>query len=346
MHLPQNERFNPNLFLTTSEAGDLVGLHASSIKRLCDAGDLPHTSTEGGHRRIHLKDALDLARDRGNQTFLDPFAPYEGHVWSALRAAEEGGSFERIRSLAYSWLLMERHDLLRSLLRSTARRSGIPYPVFLDQVLREFMRDVGSGWREGRMGVAAEHEATEIVIDCLHGLREEWSAGPDERSGGELVAVVGGLEKNRHDLGPLSIRLLLERAGWDVIYLGADVPLEEIAEIQILRGARLVCLSVGAVDGRAGAARALRLLALLYRPDHPYDLALGGEELSGSGWIPGSLPFESIGVFSGAREFEAWLEERSEGDLRDSEESSSGPARRPEPAPEPDADPVHPEVEE
>lgn len=314
MHQRPNERFNQSLFLTTSEAGTLVDLHASTIKRLCDAGDLPHSATEGGHRRIHLKDLLDLARERGSETFLDVFAPYEGHVWSALRAAEEDQSFDRIRSLAFSWLLMDRQDLLRSLLRSTARRSGIPYPVFLDEVLREFMRELGTAWREGRLGVGAEHEATEIVTDCLHGLREEWNAAIDGSGGpGEEapVAVVGGLEKNRHDLGPLSIRLLLERAGWDVVYLGADVPLEEMAELQIVRGARLVCLSVGGVDGKAGAVRALRLLALLYQPQSPYDIALGGEELTGSGWVPGPLPFHSVGVFSGAREFHAWLEARA-----------------------------------
>lgn len=313
MQRSSNERFNQGLYLTTSEVGELVGLHASTIQRLCDDGELPHDTTRGGHRRIHLQDALEVARDRETGTFLDPFTPYEGHVWTALRRAEADGAYGRIRSLAYSWLLMERHDLLRALLRVAGRRPGISYAVFLDEVVREFMREIGAGWREGRLGVGAEHEATEIVTDFLHGLREEWTdhtAGTGSPPASSPLAVVGGLEKNHHDLGPLSIRLLLERAGWNVIYLGADVPLEEIAEIQIVRGAHLVCLSVGPVDGRAGAVRALRLLALLYRPENPYAIALGGDHLPTEGGLPGPLPFEEVGVFAGAVEFQAWLEER------------------------------------
>jgi len=304
-----NDRFNQKLLLTTSEAGELVDVHASTIKRMCDDGSLPYSTTSGGHRRIHLQDALELARERDGETFLSPFTPYEGHVWTALRRAEEDGDFGRIRSLAFSWLLLDRSDLLRSLLRLVPRRPRIPYPTFVDEVLREIMREVGKAWKEGRLGVATEHEATELVTDCLHGLREEWSFETDPGD----VAVVGGIEKNRHDLGPLSIRLLLERRGWDVVYLGADVPLEEIAEIQVTRSAGLVCLSVGAFDGRAGAVRALRLLSLLYRPDSPYAIALGGEDLSldaGPDGAPASLPFRDVGAFSGAREFESWLLER------------------------------------
>lgn len=304
-----NERFNQSLLLTTSEAGDLVDLHASTIKRLCGDGKIPHTTTSGGHRRIHLQDVLEVARARETETVLHPFSPYEGHVWTALRRAEDDGDFGRIRSLAFSWLLLDRSDLVRALLRLAARRPEIPYAVFVDEVLRELMEEIGIAWRAGRLGIATEHEATELVTDCLHGLREEWSGEIDPGS----VALVGGLERNRHDLGPLSIRLLLEREGWDVVYLGADVPLEEIAEMQITRGADLVCLSVGTVDGRAGAARALRLLSLLYRPETPYAVALGGGRLTSeydAGWIPGPLPFEAIGVFSGALEFASWLDGR------------------------------------
>ncbi|MDX1568821.1 MAG: cobalamin-dependent protein [Longimicrobiales bacterium] len=311
MKQPSIDRFNRSLLLTTAEAGDLLDLHASTIKRLCDDDQVPHTTTDGGHRRIHLADALEAARDRNTETFLDPFRPYEGHVWSALRMAEDEKKFGRIRSLAFSWLLLDRSDLVRPLLRLVARRPSIPYAVFVDEVLRELMREVGDAWKEGKLGVGTEHEATELVTDCLHGLREEWASQPDPTS----VAVVGGLEKNRHDLGPLSIRLLLERAGWEVIYLGADVPLEEIAEIQITRGADLVCISVGPTDGRGGAVRALRLLSLLYRPESPYAIALGGEELSpktDSDWIPDPLPFRDVGIFAGAVEFESWLQGRGD----------------------------------
>ncbi len=58
--------------LTTTEAGDLLGVSRQYLTRLLDSGQIPHTLT-GRHRRIQLEDLLGFkqARDRARRTALD-----------------------------------------------------------------------------------------------------------------------------------------------------------------------------------------------------------------------------------------------------------------------------------
>ena len=65
------------------------------------------------------------------------------------------------------------------------------------------------------------------------------AAGPHRSEPGSTgIAVVGSMEGDRHSLAPQCLRLLLERRGWEVFYLGADVPVEDFSATLILRTAR------------------------------------------------------------------------------------------------------------
>jgi len=42
--------------LTIGEVAKLMGVHITTVRRIADQGDLPHTRTPGGHRRFLLSD--------------------------------------------------------------------------------------------------------------------------------------------------------------------------------------------------------------------------------------------------------------------------------------------------
>jgi excisionase family DNA binding protein len=73
-------------WLSLTEAGALLGVHPSTLRRWCDAGDVPHFRTPGGHRRFR---AADLAAwMRGQQaTALVPHA--EALVQTAVRYTQQ-----------------------------------------------------------------------------------------------------------------------------------------------------------------------------------------------------------------------------------------------------------------
>jgi excisionase family DNA binding protein len=302
------ERFNSDLFLTTTQVAELLSVHPSTVKRWCNDGDLDFDKTGGGHRRLHLHDVVELSRVRSIATFLDPFAPYEGHVWTAVNEAVHGGSFQRVHSLAMGWLQRGHLRRISALFTELGRQPGMSLARFCDEGIRGFMQEVGATWRSGRLRVGEEHMVTEALIEVLLRMRAP-DPSLDNGNGSERpVAVVGSMEGDRHSLGSLCVRLMLERQGWDVFFLGADVPVEDFAAMQRARDAALVCVSFAPPNTAADMKRAVRILGEFYDPSHPYGLVLGGL-LSEDPFLDDvELPFRQLGIFGSLAAFEAALD--------------------------------------
>lgn len=301
------EGYNSDLLLTTTQVAELLSVHASTVKRWCNDGELAFKTTDGGHRRLHLHDVLRLSKEREVRTFLDPFAPYESHVWLAVDRAVHEGSFDRVRSLAMGWLTRGHLRRIAALFTALARQPGISFARFCDDAVRGFMEDVGDDWRSGRLRVGEEHLATGALTEVLLRMREvRPSVEPGEPP--RPVAIVGSMEGDRHTLGAHCVRLALERRGWEVYFLGAEVPVEDFAAMQRARGARLVCISFAPPNTAADMKRAVRILGEFHQPAHPYSLALGGRLAEGPFLADVGIPFDELGIFDSISDFEARLE--------------------------------------
>jgi excisionase family DNA binding protein len=68
-------------WLSLTEASDLLGVHATTLRRWADAGEIPHFRTPGGHRRFRQ---ADLAAWLAGQQTTALAAPSEAMVQSAL----------------------------------------------------------------------------------------------------------------------------------------------------------------------------------------------------------------------------------------------------------------------
>jgi excisionase family DNA binding protein len=306
-------RADERLLLTTSAVADLLDLHPSTVKRWSDEGSLPATKTTGGHRRFRLNDVLEAARVRALETFLDPFAPWQANVWLAYQDATQSGSFRRLINLALKWLSAGEVDLLGLLLFELGRRPELSFPRFLDEGIRGFMVKVGEEWRGGRLQVGEEHMAAQVVHEVLVRLRKGWDRAALRRGDTNQdlpVAIVGAAEGDQHDLGAQAIRVLLEREGWKVYFLGSNVPIEDFSTIQQGQVADLVCISFSPPHTLPDIQRAMRVLGEFYRPRYPYSLAIGGTyfELSPDELPEG--PFEAVSVSHSAEEFLAWIQSR------------------------------------
>jgi cobalamin-dependent methionine synthase I len=72
--------------------------------------------------------------------------------------------------------------------------------------------------------VAEEHFASNLVRGRLLGLARGWDRGRGPR------AVLACPPGERHDLGLLAFGLALREHGWRITFLGADTPLDTLAE--------------------------------------------------------------------------------------------------------------------
>lgn len=99
------------------------------------------------------------------------------------------------------------------------------YPVetVCVEVLQAGLARVGQGWYEGEVTVQQEHFASELAVRRLEALL---AASPPPTRLGRIV--VGCPPEEEHTFGPLMLTLFLRRRGWNVLYLGANVPLARL----------------------------------------------------------------------------------------------------------------------
>jgi len=151
-------------------------------------------------------------------------------------------------------------EALRSLLDQVF--TVYPLEQALARVIEPVLRRVGEGWASGELSVAQEHLVSAAVRARLERLLA------DARGGVRGVAVLACVPGERHELGLLMLGALLRADGWQVAYLGADAPADDVVELAERLDAELVAFS----------ATIREHLGALGRVDVPPDvrLVLGG----------------------------------------------------------------------
>ena len=103
--------------------------------------------------------------------------------------------------------------------------SRYPLETVCLDILREGLSEIGNLWYEGEATVQQEHFASSLTIRRLNALLT--AAPTPTRSKRFMVACPPNEE---HIIAPLMITLFLRNRGWDVIYLGANVPVAQLEE--------------------------------------------------------------------------------------------------------------------
>ena len=134
------------------------------------------------------------------------------------------------------------------------------------------LAEVGDAWAAGRLSVYEEHLYTERLREFLVSC---WRPMAD-RNGGP-VGLCATFPGEHHALGLHLAACALALEGWRVVFLGVDVPLDQIGMGARSSGARAVFLSVSAGGGSAAAGLVTPLRALL---PETVALVLGGDGAS------------------------------------------------------------------
>lgn len=296
-----------NLLLTTSQAASLLQVHESSVKRWSNGGLIRPAKTSGGHRRIALSTLLEMAREMRSDSPLLGLAPHGPELAMATLACRERNDAGPMVDLIIRICDQEPVHYLTQALGYLAPAAGISMPKAFDTILAEALRRIGRQWEEGARTVAMEHRFTQKILDALHALR---ASAPAPAAEGPL-SLVGCAETCQHEIGAMFCRVALELDGWNVCYLGANVPYEEYAGIQAGLKADLVCISFVRPVGNADARRCARILSGLYRKEIPYALAFGGAALQAAILEEGPWPFRAFKVHQDTESFLRWADSKA-----------------------------------
>jgi methanogenic corrinoid protein MtbC1 len=122
----------------------------------------------------------------------------------------------------------------------------------LDLVISPFLHEVGSAWACAALTVGHEHFASNIVRDVLGVMLQRASVGvPRTRRGSArtkssaaptlIATTIGG---EHHEFGTLMAAIVAARAGWRVLYLGSNLPAENIVRVATETNARVIVLGI------------------------------------------------------------------------------------------------------
>ena len=152
--------------------------------------------------------------------------------------------------------------------------AAVTVDTLLGEVILPYLRELGARWERGEATIAHEHFASSVLRGRLLGIARGWGLGMGP------LALLACLPGEQHDLGLIAFGLALRSRGWRIVYLGADTPVETVAEASDEVQPSLIVLA--AVAG----ARVEPLLEPLRELARRYRVALAGPAaVEGSGML-------------------------------------------------------------
>ena len=126
-------------------------------------------------------------------------------------------------------------------LESTLFAASVAFsqPVFLEKLIAPLMQEIGEQWKTGTLRIAHEHLATAVVRTLLGNIRQ----GSDI-SASMPNLVIATPRGQHHEIGALIAATTAASQGWQVTYLGPNLPAEEIVGCAGQNGAKAIGLSI------------------------------------------------------------------------------------------------------
>jgi methanogenic corrinoid protein MtbC1 len=158
---------------------------------------------------------------------------------------------------------------------------GMSVPELYQRVIAPAMHEIGALWEKGALTIADEHLATALTHRVLAALRApaQLDVSAEPPSGAAKRAMLAAVQGEQHALGLRMAADVLEDAGFQTIYLGADVPTEALLQAVTALSPDLLALSVTMPELKPR----LQKVVAVVRREHPgLSLIVGGQAASPS----------------------------------------------------------------
>jgi methanogenic corrinoid protein MtbC1 len=256
-HMPKETETTSNLSVTYP-VRTVVGLTGLSPD-LLRAWERRHgvvipERTDGGTRRYRASDVERLrfvkaAVDSGHR--IGVVANLSNTELQILSGQGPDGSPAQLDGMLDAVESFDSSELQRLL---SVQLSTLGAPRFARDVAQLMLAEIGERWARGELGIAKEHMACAVIRNLIGPTLQPTALSV---TGPKMVFATPPDEK--HELGLMMATLTTVSAGGNCLYLGADLPVEEVVVAARDFGADVVVMSMvmtRAIDAR----RAVTLL--------------------------------------------------------------------------------------
>lgn len=224
--------------LTLQEAAGRLKVHYMTAYRWVRKGELPALKA-GGRLRVRSEDLDRFLTERE----IDVARPS-----TMARRTNWAVHVERLTEL----LLDGRGIDVGSLIRKVVSDGAPAGDVYLHLIAPALHR-VGEEWANGRIGVAVEHRATEIIASIMIKLGDFFRRRGPSRGTAVTLTPPGEL----HCLPSQMVADFLRAAGYDVHHLGKEMPAQELRRFVQLVDTNVVAISLTIVPEDPALLRSL-----------------------------------------------------------------------------------------
>jgi len=131
---------------------------------------------------------------------------------------------------------LDAHNLEKELYRALV---DLSQPKFIQQVISPLLDKIGEMWKSGEIRIVNEHISSAVIRKILTSLIDN-NTVPTNAPTILLATPKGQL----HELGALIIGVIASADGWNVTYMGPNLPGEEIAAAIERLNPKIVALSI------------------------------------------------------------------------------------------------------
>jgi len=153
---------------------------------------------------------------------------------------------------------------------TTAALNGLGARAAYTDVLLPAQREVGRLWHAGEISIAEEHMVTAATQRTMAVVASQASKRP---ANGRTV-VVAAVSGNVHDIGLRAAADMYQIAGWRVIFVGSDIPMQDLPTMLAFFEADLLML--GATLGTHIPRVAQAISSIHERCERPVRVIVGG----------------------------------------------------------------------
>lgn len=217
-------------------------------------------------RSISHAAALDKEQLR---TLIREDRPAAGSALPPAEAEPWTGSASVETILAACLSAVQRLDMTELEIQLERAAVSLSQIHLIERVLVPMMHTVGDLWHQGSLRPAHEHMASAVVRTFLGEMR-----GANRAPNQAPHLIVTTPARQLHELGALIAAATAACEGWNIVYLGPDLPPEDIAAAAHQRGARAIALSITFPPDDSRLAEDLRRLRRMLDPR--IELIVGG----------------------------------------------------------------------